>query len=445
MDVTRATHLDKRALLKLVGSSFAVRGLGVVCGFAMHVLLSRVLGAQGAGMFYLALTLMMAGAAIGKFGLDTTLMRFAGSAAQAGDMATVRGLYRQAGLLSSLIAIAVTAPLFVGADWLASALFDDPQLQPVIMMLALAVTPFSLIWVQSGVLKAVSRPVAATWVESALLPILMAVATVTLAGLDLLSPLRAAAIYTALTFIVYLAGSLIYLRGPQTRGTHTLQPWPRLVRTALPLAMVDVMNFLMAWAIIPILGSVAPESEVGIYNAAHRLTIQLSIVLVVFGGIMAPRFADHHARGDYAGLEALAARTTLLMSLVALPAGLLFLGWPGMVGLIFGAEYASGGLIVQILAVGQLYNLVSGPAGYLLVMTGHQHSMRNILAGTLLVTLPLIALLGRDYGAVGAAIGVSFGLVLQNTLALWAVYRHLGIIGIPGMQRRPRSPLETTS
>ncbi len=438
-----AARPELRKLLHLLGSSFAVRGIGVVCGFAMHVILSRVLGAQGAGMFYLALTVMMAGAAIGKFGLDTTLMRFAGSAAQAGDMATVRGLYRQASLLATLIAVAVTAALWLSADWLASSVFDDPQLLPVILMLALAVTPFSLIWVQSGVLKAVSRPVAATWVESTMLPTIMAAGAILLAALDLLSPLRAATIYTALTFVVFLSGSLIYLRGPQARGTPHMQPWSRLIGTAFPLALIDGMNFLLAWAIIPILGSVAPESEVGVYNAAHRLTIQLSMVLVVFGGIMAPRFADLHARGDIAGLEALATRTTLLMSLAALPAGVLLLGWPEIVGLIFGEEYASAALILQILAIGQLYNLISGPGGYLLVMSGHQRSMRNILFGTLLLTLPLIFLLGRDYGAVGAAIGVSFGLILQNTLALWAVYRHLGIIALPGLQRKPHTPLET--
>ncbi len=422
-------------LLGLLGSSFAVRGIGLVCGFAMHVILSRALGPEGAGLFYLALTLMMAGAAIGKFGMDTALMRFAGSAAKAGDMATVRGLYRQACQLSGLLSLAVAALLYAASGWLAQTVFGNPGLQALIATLALAVVPFSLIWVQTGVLKAVDRAVAATWVESALLPLLMAVAAGSLAATGALTPWLAAAWYLGLTLVVCVCGAVIFLAGPQARGTRASRPWSELIPAAWPLALVDAMNFLMAWAIIPILGSVAPESEVGIYNAAHRLTIQLSIVLVVFGGVMAPRFAACHAKGDLAGLEALAARTTLLMSLIALPAGLLFLFWPGVIALIFGAEFAAGGTILQILALGQLYNLLSGPAGYVLVMSGHPRSMRNILAGSLLVTLPLIAVLARSHGAEGAALGVSLGLVLQNTLALWAVHHHLGIIGLPGLRR----------
>ncbi len=432
-------------LLRLVSSSFAVRGIGVVCGFAMHVILSRALGPEGAGLFYLGLTLMMAGAAIGKFGLDTALMRFAGSAAKDGDMATVRGLYVQASLLSAAIALAVSALLLTAAGWLAEALFDNPALEPVLALLALGLTPYSLIWVQSGTLKAVDRAVAATWVESALLPLLMALSAGAMAWQGLLSPGRAAACYAGFSLLVWLAGILIFRRGAGARGAGRRRPWPELFAVALPLALIDGMNFLLAWAIIPILGAVAPESEVGIFNAAHRLSIQLSIVLVVFGGIMAPRFAASHARGDLAALEAQAARTTTLMALAAVPAGLLFLAWPGVVGLIFGADFAAGGTILQILAIGQLYNLLSGPAGYVLVMSGHQRSMRNILAGTLLISLPLIWLLAARHGGAGAAVGVSFGLVLQNTLALWAVHRHLGIIGLPGLRRLRGGPAQETA
>ena len=430
----------KNSLLMLVSSSFAVRGVGVVCGFAMHVILSRTLGAEGAGLFYLSLTIMMAGAAIGKFGLDTALMRFGGSAYERGDMPAVRGLYRQACLLSLVLALGLSAMLLPASPWLASALFGNPDLASVMVWLVLAITPFSLIWVHSGVLKAVDRAVAATWVESAMLPVLMALFAIGLALLGLLTPQRAAMSYLAVTALVCLAGGWIFLRGADARGPKQLRSWRQLLASAFPLALIDGMNFLMAWAIIPILGSVAPEAEVGIYNSAHRLTMQLGIVLVVFGGIMAPRFAALHASGDRAGLEALSSRTAGLMSLVALPAGILFFAWPGMVGVIFGAEFAAGGIILQILAVGQLFNLLSGPAGYVLVMSGHQSSMRNILICTLLVTLPLIGLLAQSHGAIGAAWAVSGGLILQNSLALWAVYRKLGIIGLPGLRRLSVAP-----
>ncbi len=444
MNSTASPHADLYRLLRLISSSFAVRGVGVACGFALHVILSRTLGPEGAGLFYLGLTLMMAGAAIGKFGLDTALMRFAGSAAEQGDMATVRGLFVQASLLSALLSLAMGALLLVGSGWLAEAVFDNAALQPVLALMALGLVPYSLIWVQSGVLKAVDRSVAATWVESALLPLMMALAIGGLAWLNLLTPARAAGCQAGISLVVWLLGGLIFRRGPGARGDGHRRPWRHLISAALPLALIDSMNFLLAWAIIPILGAVAPESEVGIFNAAHRLSIQLSIVLVVFGGIMGPRFAASHARGDLATLEQQAARTTALMSLAAVPAALVFLGWPGIVGLIFGADFAAGGTILQILAIGQVYNLVSGPAGYVLVMTGHQRAMRNILAFTLLLSLPLIAVLATHHGGTGAAVGVSFGLILQNTLALWIVYRRLGIIGLPGWRRRAHELVRET-
>lgn len=427
---------QERDLLKLISSSFAVRGFGVASGFVMHIVLSRTLGSEGAGIFYLALTLMMAGGVIGKFGLDTALMRFAGTAAAAGDMARVRGIYAQACLLSAGLSIIGTGVLALSAPWLAATLFDNLALEPVIVVLALAVCPFSLIWVQSGVLKAVGRPAAATLVESALLPALMGIAVVLLATNDHVTPERAGICYLLATLVVSGIGAWMFRGGEGGRGPRDRMEMAELTRVCSPLALIDMMNFLMAWAIIPILGSVAPEAEVGIFNAAHRLTIQISMVLVIFGGIMAPRFAALYAQGQIAALEKLVANTTLYMSLAALPFGALFLLWPQVVGLIFGAEFAAADDILRVLTVGQLINLMTGPAGYVLVMTGHQRTMRNILSGTLLVVLPLTWLMARSYGGIGAAAATAAGLAIQNLLALWAVYRHLGIIGLPLLRQR---------
>ncbi len=423
---------DKHGMLAHITGSFAARGVGVVAGFIMHVLLSRLLGADGAGLFYLALTLLMAGGVIGKFGLDTALLRFAGAAAQNDDLATVRGLYRQACQLSLALSAGVAVCLYLAAPWLAEQLFSAPKLTHVLRIFAVAVIPFSLIWVQSGVLKAIGRPAAATMVEAGLLPVLMTALLGALAISGRLTAASAALAYVAGCLLACAFGAWIYARsvGRGPRG-----PGMSLARTSWQLALIDLMNFALAWATFPILGAVATTTDVGIFNTAHRLTVQINTVLVVFGGIMSPRMAARHAAGDLAGLEALAARTTLAMAVLAGPVCALFLIWPDILILIFGAEFDGGQSLLRVLTIGAMLNLFTGPAGYVLVMSGHQQSLRRILLFTVFTALPLTWWLGRAYGGLGVAIGASAGIGLQSVLAVSAVHRHLGIIGIPLLRR----------
>ncbi len=421
----------EKKLISMLGSSFIVRGLGVAAGFVMHVLLSRALGAEGAGVFYLALTLMMAAGVIGKFGLDTALMKYAGTAAGRDDMASVRGIYFQSSLLSVGLSVPATILLVFSAPWLAQELFNNSESEGAIIILALAVTPFSLIWIQSGVLKAIERPVAATLVESALLPSIMAASLVMILLFDSVSISTAGSAYLLATIATSLIGLVIFKSGPGARGHRKTISTMALTRDCAPLALIDMMNFLIAWAIFPILGSVAPASEVGIFNAGHKLAIQFSVILVVFGGIMAPKFAVLHEKNDLTELERQIKNATFFMSLAAMPVAILLLAWPEIVGVIFGSEFASADIILRVLVIGQLINLMTGPCGYVLAMTGHQTVLRNILLITLLITLPAIWYLGREHGAVGAAVASSFGLALQNLLALGFVYKYLGIFALP--------------
>ncbi len=427
---------NEKLLIRLLRSSFAVRGLGVASGFVMHVVLSRSLGAEGAGVFYLSLTLMMAAGVIGKFGLDTALMKYAGTAADQNDMAAVRGIYFQSCLISASLSVIATALLVVSAPWLAVSVFDNTALEVPIITLAFAVLPFSLIWVQSGVLKAIGRPVAATLIESALMPILMATALLILIVVKEVNVVLAGLCYLGSTVIVSLTGILFFRTSPGGLGPRKPMSTRKLSRDCAPLALIDMMNFLMAWAIFPILGSVASESEVGIFNAGHKLAIQFSVILVVFGGIMAPKFAALYASNELQKLEALVKKTTLFMTLYAIPLATLLLVWPEVVSVIFGKEFADADLVLRVLVIGQLINLVTGPCGYVLVMTGHQQTMRNILVFTLMIVLPITWYLANLYGAAGAAIATTFGLSLQNVLSLWYVNKYLGFVALPMIKRR---------
>ena len=74
-------------------------------------------------------------------------------------------------------------------------------------------------------------------------------------------------------------------------------------------------------------------------------------------------------------------------------AGMLF-AWPGLVLAAFGAEFEGAATVVRILAVGQLVNALTGPAGYLLLLTGAQRTVAWVY-GAAAAVADMLAARGR--------------------------------------------------
>jgi O-antigen/teichoic acid export membrane protein len=115
------------------------------------------------------------------------------------------------------------------------------------------------------------------------------------------------------------------------------------------------------------------------------------------------------------------------MAMCATPVFLVLVVAPRFVMGIFGSDFSTGGVTLQILAIGQFFNVVSGSVGILLMMSGHEREYRNAQIATAAVAVTINALLIPKYGAIGAAIGAASALVVQNVLFGHFVWRRLGI------------------
>jgi len=78
---------------------------------------------------------------------------------------------------------------------------------------------------------------------------------------------------------------------------------------------------------------------------------------------------------------------------------------------MFGATYVSAYAALIVLTIGASVSALAGPAGYVLLMTGHEGIYPRIMAGGLLVRFGLIAILGPLFGLMGAVIAWSISAV----------------------------------
>ena len=417
----RPLRLIRTALLAML-----MRGLGPVSAFLLTLVLARTLGASATGAFYITTTLMTCCAIVARLGFDNALQRYAGGAAQRGDWATVKGVYRQACRITGGLGAVAAAVLVALAVPLDNGLLAGEH-RALLTLVALAVLPFTWLGIQAAMLKAIGHPAWGGFIEVGALP-LMTLALVAISMLHgPLSLYTLAGCYLAAAAASALLGTWLLLRRLPAGDEATPIDRHRLLGSCLPLTVIELFNYVILWSPLLLLGAFASSSEAGLYNVAHRLAAQLGLIALVFASISAPRFAACHQARKYNELQELAISHTRIMTLFSLlPAAVLLLCAEPILSL-FGVEFTQAGGVLVILVIGQLINIATGPTGYLLSMSGHERILRNLLLVIAPITLALSVLLISAHGALGAAWAVCLSMVLQNLICCWQVKHRLGL------------------
>jgi O-antigen/teichoic acid export membrane protein len=430
--IPRLVRIDShmREVVRGATAALVLRALGQGLGFGFNVLLARLLGADGTGVYYLALTITSVATVVGRLGLDNALLRFTAANATLEDWAKVAGVYRK-GMLIAVSASTVATVLVVGgAPLIAQGIFSEPTLSEPLRMMALSILPMSLLNLHAELLKGLKKTLAAVLVQSVgvslvQLPLMAAVgASLGVTG--------AVAAYVGATFLVLLLGFTLWRQAtPQLRGLRGHFDTRLLFMTSLPLFWVASMDLVMSMTDTTLLGVWADSEAVGIYGVAKRTALLTSFVLMAANTIVAPKFAELYAQGDHRALSALARNAAKLMILVATPILLAFVIAPTWVLGIFGPDFDAGAPVLVILALGQFVNVATGSVGYLLMMTGHEKLIRNNIIASAALNVALNVILIPKYSIIGAAVATAISVATMNLISTVLVYWKLSIVTIP--------------
>ena len=214
--------------------------------------------------------------------------------------------------------------------------------------------------------------------------------------------------------------------GHQAR--HVAPLTKNLLKSGSHLLIGALLQLVIQMSGTLLLGVWATTTDVSLFAVAWRTALLINLVLLAVNAIAQPKFAALYARQDMAALAATARTVTMLMTLFAAPAFLIFVLAPAFVMGAFGSDFAAGAATLQILSIGQFVNVATGSVGVLLVMTGHERDYRNGQITAACVVLVLNYMLTPSYGAVGAAIAVASALVVQNVMFAYLVWARLRIL-----------------
>jgi O-antigen/teichoic acid export membrane protein len=428
------TSLLKKGLARLDGGqglargaaiSFAIRIAGAVLGFALNVLIARLFGAEGTGLYFLALTVAGIASLFGRFGLENAVLRFVSTAASESDWGRVRAISRRTVLLALASSTVVSVLLFLIAGLLATRVFAKPELADLLRILTLSIFPMALVILYGAMLKALQRIRDSQIIEAVIVPLVLLIAV---AGYGYRFGVQGAVF--SFVFAVMVSASLgawLWHRACPAAPVDGAGGAPlKLLSTSASFVWIQLMNAITDWADILILGALRPVEEVGIYGVAKRLAMTISFVLIAVNNIAAPKFAALHHQGDHAALARVAVHSARLTLLVAGPVLLALMLFSTFFMGMFGKGFEAGATVLVVLALGQLVNVATGSVGQLLAMTGHEKLLRNITIGSIVLSLILCAVLVPKHGMVGAAIAVAVSIAVENLIKALYVQKCLG-------------------
>lgn len=412
----------------LVGASGTVvlQGASLGLGFATSVLLARVLGAGGYGHYVFALAWAGLLATAALLGLDRFLVRGIAVYRVHEKWELMRGLLER----TNQIVLLTSTAIGIGGCVVAVLFLPSSLRWP--FCLAMVFVPVSgITLLRQGAMQAMNRIVSGQVPEYLIRPvvILSAVGTLALAGRASLTPAVAVGVNVGAMGVACALGAVLLRRSlppalASARPRYAVREW---MASSLPMMLISGVWAANNYVGTLVVGTLDGPRAAGIYNVVEKGAGLILVFLTAANMPLAPAVARLYAQKDRHGLEHATERIARATLVVSTPIAAAFAIFPGVYLGLFGSGFGAGATALTILALGQLFNAAAGPAGNVLMMTGHERTAVRGIAAGLLVNLTLAVALVPPLGITGGAAAAATSLVLWNTILIVLARRRVGV------------------
>lgn len=389
---------------------------------ALTVVLARMLGPAGYGIYAYVYALISLLAVPAQFGLPPLIMRETARGQANMEWGAVKGVVKWGNSIAILLSIVIVL-IAGGVAFYFSDNFTSEQL--LTLAWGLMLMPLLVLGnLRGAVLRGLRKVIQGQLPEKIFRPGLFAImllGTGLFFSKEALTAPLAMALHAIAAFFAFMIGAWLLKRvRPVEITTATpLYDSRRWTLTVLPLALTAGMHLINTYADILMLGYFASAEEVGIYRVSVQGAMLVTFGLSAIDMVVAPYIARLHAQDDKKKLQKLVtfsarfgAALALIFVLVYVFFGEILLSW------FFGNEYLPGWVALVILSFGRLFNAVTGPIVFLLNMTGHERIMARGVAIATVFNIVLNVILIPKYGMEGAAMATMITVVIWSAL-LW--------------------------
>lgn len=416
--ILRSQRFRKLASGSLI--AFVFSGLSLVFGFLLNIVLGRYIGVEGSGAYYIVLSVITALVILGRFGIDSAVIRLGAPPAATGDYWGFAKIARDGLVISIMLSVLFTVVVYVCAPTIANNALDKPYLQQQIRFMAISIVPMTIVFVTAQLLRTLGSLCQSQFVNFVQVPLFTGVILAAAALAEIppsvdiaIGSYVIASAVTALTGLSLLAVHLQRFR--RHSGSRDEQPHvSTMLSIAIPFFWMSLVEYLFAWAPVAIAGFFVSEKDVALLAVAMRTAFLVGFGMTCVSFVVTPRLAALYSAGADGEVRVLAQWGTRVSALFSGPVALCFLFASSTVMGLYGDAFKEGAILLAILAIGQLAKVLFSMANQLMIMTGGERVGRDTNFLGMLVLFVLLLVLTPKYGVSGAAVAVSAGFVAKN-------------------------------
>jgi len=368
----------------------------------LYVVLARILGSSGLGVYAFAISLVTLITIFSELGFPVLVEREVAKSGTSDEWGHGKGMIYVAGAAQLIVGGLSCLLMLLVSGW-----FEHST---SIAIAALLIPLLGLFRVGCHVLSGAHEIVLSRLMEYGVRPMLVMVSVVLA---FLLVPEWRTAEAALVIHIVVLLVSLITLgvivrrvvpsAMMHTNARYRMGAWSRSA-AALTLGLAAVTINTQFDVII--LGWFYPSADVGVYRIASQGAALIGLGFLAANMYLSPQFSKLWAGQRKAELQRLVTLSVRWVSVISLGSAILLavIG-RDLLGAFFGPEFVEGYLPMMLLGSGYVIASISGAFGSLLNMTGHEREAARAIAVGAVVNVILNLLLVPPYGMLGAAVG----------------------------------------
>ena len=410
-------------------TAFLIRSFSILFGYIFIYLITYYLGSEGMGIYSISNAFLLILTVFSVVGLDSASIRFI---SESSSINKCRLTYLKILSIIFPVSFLISLIFFSSGSFLA-IFFNDNNLNNSIKYISFGIIPLAIVYVNSETLRGFKNIKLYTFFKFALIPCLASIILFVLNKFGYYNVESPIISYLISIYIVCVISTLILfnkfnvLKSPNSQRNISLK---YLLNISIPMLLTTSMFYIIQWTDTLVLGYYESTSNIGIYNVAIKMSMASSIMLFSINSIAAPKYSELFFSDRLDEFKSTVKYSSKLIFWLSCPIIIvIFLNSEFFLS-IFGNEFINAKYSLWILLLGQFFNILCGSVGYILMMTGNEKILRNIIIISALINIILNILLIPVFGILGAAIASTSSMIFWNITSLLYIYNKYNFITI---------------
>lgn len=406
---------------------FFTRAFAAVLTILISYVVTKTLGIQESGLFFLANSMLMILSTFGCLGMRDSFVRLISGFSSDGDYAASGGIFKLGIIASFLVCLITSLILYFFSEILAEKIFKNPSTSSLIEIISCILIPFTILQLIGSAFQGRQQFLRSLFFKNISVNLIFFIAMVIAFYMSYeIDAVKSLKIFLYAALVTFSLGLTLWLKQNYSLEKQNFIVVSELKASAVPLWISSMMVICIEWFGILFSGAYFPPEEVALLAISQRLALSISFLLVIVNFVVAPMFASSYKSGNLSALRSTSLACSRVLVFCAIPIVFVFFIYADQILSLFGDEYKSAKHLLRILVIGQFVNLCCGSVANLLSMTGKEKYVRNAILTTGLLCIGTTIILVPVYGVIGAAIATCISVVIQNFIMIYYVKKHLG-------------------